>query len=206
MKINFLTGIDMSISSPAFSVYDIKENSFFFYVFSNKAKKSCELKFKNFHIVIEPQPKKDKDDFEHFNRYLNISENIFNKLNNYCQNVNNDNLIYFEGYSFASPGKVFNIAETTGMVKYLIRKRDWEFDTIPPSEWKKNIVGKGNAKKSEVYDFLLTQNGTKDLILFLEQNGFPYKKNGLIEDICDSLCILLWIIKKNFKDYSNALS
>lgn len=206
MKVNFLTGIDMSISSPAFCVYNIEKKSVFFYVFSNKVKKRTELNFKNFHFIIEPQPKKDKNDFDNFKRYLNISETIFNNLRKHCQSDTFDNLIYFEDYSFASKGKVFNIAETTGMVKYLVMKNGWEFDTVPPSEWKKGVVGKGNAKKEEVYQFLKNLQSTKDLVQFLEESGFPYKKNGLIEDICDSLCILLWILKKAFKDYNIALS
>lgn len=196
MKIKFFTGIDMSISSPAISVYDVENKKIIIYTYSNKAKKSFTGEFNNITVIIEPQPKKDKNDFEHFKRYLGISENIFNTLQSICD-VHYDNLIYFEDYSFASKGKVFNIAETTGMVKYLILKNGWEFDAIPPAEWKKNIVGKGNAKKEDVYKFLKEDDYFKGLIEFLEKEGFPYKKDGLIEDICDSLCILLWIIKKN---------
>ena len=51
-----------------------------------------------------------------------------------------------------SRGRVFHIAENTGVLKQKIYERGIDFEVIPPSTWKKEVVGKGNADKKYVYE------------------------------------------------------
>ena len=51
-----------------------------------------------------------------------------------------------------SRGRVFHIAENTGVLKQKIYKAGITFEVVPPSTWKKEVVGKGNADKQYVYE------------------------------------------------------
>ena len=53
-----------------------------------------------------------------------------------------------------SRGRVFHIAENTGVLKHKIYKAEITFEVVPPSTWKKEVVGKGNADKQYVYESL----------------------------------------------------
>ena len=67
--------------------------------------------------------------------------------------------IFMEGYSMKSKGRVFEIAENTGLVKHKLYKAGHEVHLIPPTVIKKRATGKGNAKKKQMYEafFLNTQ-------------------------------------------------
>lgn len=90
-----------------------------------------------------------------------------------------------EGYSFGSKGKVFHIAENTGVMKYFL----WyngiydKFIDIPPTTMKKYATGKGNAKKEDVYAEFVKTTGT-DLRTELDYES--EKIDSPISDIADS--------------------
>ena len=52
-----------------------------------------------------------------------------------------------EDYSFGSKGRVFNLAENCGLLKYMLFKKGYRFFTVPPTVVKKFATGKGNANK-----------------------------------------------------------
>jgi crossover junction endodeoxyribonuclease RuvC len=65
-------------------------------------------------------------------------------------------LVCVEGFAFGARGKVFEIAELSGVIKYhLTQVYDCNLVQIPPTSVKKYITGKGNANKDvmlkEVY-------------------------------------------------------
>jgi Holliday junction resolvasome RuvABC endonuclease subunit len=68
-------------------------------------------------------------------------------------------VILIEDYSFGSKGRVFNLAENCGILKYMLYKQDYKFFTVPPTVIKKYATGKGNADKQKMYEsfFELTQ-------------------------------------------------
>ena len=90
--------------------------------------------------------KKDSEDVKRFD-YL--SDWTINILKN--KKVNH---VYLEGYSMGSRGRVFHIAENTGVLKQKNYKAGITFQVVPPSTWKKEVVGKGNADKQYVYESL----------------------------------------------------
>ena len=60
--------------------------------------------------------------------------------------------VTIEGYSMGSKGKVFHIAENTGLLKYKLWKHNIPFDTPAPTTVKKFATGKGNAPKERMYE------------------------------------------------------
>ena len=58
-------------------------------------------------------------------------------------------LVAIEGYAFAG-NRGHDLGELGGIVRYRIREKGIDFVEIPPGEWRKKILGKGNAHKDEV--------------------------------------------------------
>jgi hypothetical protein len=59
--------------------------------------------------------------------------------------------ILIEDYAFAAKGRVFNLAENCGLLKYLLYKNGYNFSTVAPSVIKKYATGKGNANKEAMW-------------------------------------------------------
>lgn len=61
--------------------------------------------------------------------------------------------VYIEGYAFNAVGRVFQIAENTGILKYKIWQTGTQCITVPPTVIKKFATGKGNANKELLNEF-----------------------------------------------------
>jgi crossover junction endodeoxyribonuclease RuvC len=90
-------------------------------------------------------------------------------------------IVYIEGQSYASRGRgTLSLAQLHGVIMYCLMKIDVPYLPIPPSEVKKYITGKGNAKKSLILKYV-------------------YKKYDIdvdSEDEADAIAVLLTGIKK----------
>ena len=138
-----ISGIDYSMSCPALCIFDTEldftfQNCDFYYLIDKKTK---IIEEGNIHGEYYSK------DSENVKRFDHISDWAINILKN--QKVNH---VYLEGYSMGSRGRVFHIAENTGVLKQKIYKAGITFEVIPPSTWKKEVVGKGNADKQHVYE------------------------------------------------------
>ena len=81
-----------------------------------------------------------------------------------------------------SKGKVFHIAENTGILKYTLYKNKVKYATVPPTVVKKFASGKGNSKKEQMYEAFIKETGT-DLIKLL---SYEKQLGNPITDIVDS--------------------
>ena len=88
-----------------------------------------------------------------------------------------------EGYAYGAKGRVFHIAENTGVLKYKLFQANIPVEIISPSEVKKKATGKGNADKKAMH------------IAFMQETGYnlktlitPDKKEvtNPVSDIVDS--------------------
>ena len=55
-----------------------------------------------------------------------------------------------EGYAFAANGQITRIAESTGILKFLLHQKDIALDAYAPAQIKKFATGKGRADKSQM--------------------------------------------------------
>jgi len=68
-------------------------------------------------------------------------------------------LVVLEDYSFGSKGRVFHIAENTGLLKHKLFKANIPFIVVAPTTIKKFATGKGNANKEKMYECFTEQTG-----------------------------------------------
>lgn len=150
-----IIGIDLSLTSPACCVFEGEEFNFngcyFYYYTTNK---KLELSLNPVH------GQKAKEYFNDQERYHNISQWIISIINS-----RQPEHVFIEDYSFASTGRVFNIAENCGILKYLLWKSNITFTTIPPTVVKKQATGKGNSNKVAME------------LAFIKETGFNVRKH-----------------------------
>jgi hypothetical protein len=93
---------------------------------------------------------------------------------------------YIEDYSFGSKGKVFHIAENTGLVKNKLFSLGAPIFTIPPTVVKKFARGKGVGTKDQMYETFVNETGVRLMPLYqptAESVGSP------VGDLVDSYYI-----------------
>ena len=96
--------------------------------------------------------------------------------------------IVIENYAYAATGRVFDIGENTGILKYKLNKCGMRFETVTPQIVKKYATGKGNAKKADMYD------------AFVEDTGIDLGKIKQWSDIADSYWISKWFFYTSTSD------
>jgi hypothetical protein len=130
-----IVGIDYSLTSPCICICDADNFSFskckFYYLTDNK-KYNIDIDNLNGDLH-EPY-------FIEEERFYNITKWVLDKLKE-------GDIIYMEGYSMGSTGRVFNIAENAGLLKHYLWKRKHTYNIVPPTVIKKFATGKGNANK-----------------------------------------------------------
>ena len=139
-----IAGIDYSMTSPAICLYDDAvgefkfENCTIYYLTQNK---KYETSFKNVRGEY----------FEYANemqRYDLISSFFLDRMLEMAP----IDMAYIEDYSMGSKGRVFHIAENTGVFKYRMWQFGINFKTVPPTVIKKFATGKGNANKERMQE------------------------------------------------------
>ena len=175
-------GIDYSLTSPCVCV--CKDSTFsnsFFYFLNDR--KSVIGKHQNIFGELHDEYLTDQQ------RYENIATWVLDILSNFDKE---EIVIMIEDYSFGSKGKVFNLAENCGLLKYMLYKNGYKFFTVPPTVVKKFATGKGNATKELMYDTFV-----KETILNLHLILSPTTKLGSpTTDIVDAWYIAKYLIEK----------
>ena len=138
-----IAGIDYSLRSPAICIF--------------MGNSRAEFTFKNCLFFFLTDVKKNQRPFgknitgeafsaytEDFERYDSISEWAIQKTVG-CEQV------ALEGYAYGAKGRVFHIAENTGILKYKMYQNCMPLDIVEPTKVKKFATGKGNASKTDMY-------------------------------------------------------
>lgn len=134
-----IVGIDYSLTCPCVCVSNGKSftDNYFHFLHDNKRHEGQALNiFGDLHddYITDQQ------------RYENIASWVLNIITP-LESVT----VLIEDYAFAAKGRVFNLAENCGLLKYLLYKNGYTFHTIAPSVIKKYATGKGNANKELMY-------------------------------------------------------
>jgi hypothetical protein len=187
--IMLIAGVDYSMTCPSICVFNgnLGEFSFKkckFYYLTDKKKYANQ-----FHTNIKGE------NFQYYEgdymRFDSISQWAMKYLVGMEQ-------ICLEGYAFGAKGKVFHIAENTGVLKYKIFQTQIPLEIVQPSAVKKLATGKGNATKDEMHTSFHLETGL-DLIFTIT----PDRKDAIspITDIVDSYYICKYLYEK-IKDLS----
>jgi len=173
-----IAGIDYSMTSPAICTHIGKRWDFlnceFYYLTSIKKLAKKFGIHGEFHGAL--QPKKHKNDEERFEMISHWA----------IQRCFKFDFVALEGYAFNATGRVFQVAENTGLLKHKLWESDTPFDVYSPSVIKKFATGKGNATKEDMYDAWLKETGV-DLKEIMIPNR--EKVGNPVTDIVDSYFI-----------------
>lgn len=145
-----VAGIDYSLSSPAICIHegdtwDYNNCKFYYLV---KREKQCNVEDPYFPSVYPEY----NDDLERYENLSNWSLNILSK--------HKTEKAFIEGYAFGAVGRVFQIAENAGLLKYMIsRVHGIDYGVFAPTEIKKFATGKGNANKEKMLESFFAETG-----------------------------------------------
>ena len=181
-------GIDLSLTSPAICVCLDEEDFSFEY-----CKFEC-LTDNPKRVVSQANVKSQLFPLynSQYERYRNISTWVMDVIGEY-----GIDRVFIEDYSFGSTGRVFHIAENTGILKYILWLNNVSFVTIPPTVVKKIATGKGNANKEAMETAFLQETNFNFKALF---NLSPKQWNPS-SDLIDSF----YICKTGCLDYKKVV-
>lgn len=167
-----IIGVDYSLSCPAACALGptFKESKLIFL-----ASRKREVTSNNIHAEPHSTYKTEQQ------RYDNISNTIIQFIQSHTAPV-----VYLEDYSFGSKGRVFNIAEATGLFKHKLHRLGIELHTVAPTVVKKFATGKGNADKEAMYKAFVAQ-GNPDLMKWYYDKDV--KVGSPVSDIIDAYYI-----------------
>ena len=186
-----IAGIDYSMRSPSICIFTGTEKEAFtferckFY-FLTDTKKYAEFFLNNI------QGSRFQDWNTDYQRYVSIADWAMDQLNG-CDHIG------IEGYSYGSKGKIFHIAENTGVLKYKIHNLGVPLEVVPPTTVKKFATGKGNADKTMMHKSFKEETG-----IDLKTTITPDKKtvDNPVSDIVDSFYICKYLHDTILMSYS----
>lgn len=189
-----LAGIDYSLVSPAVCLYRGKvgewdvEKCEFHYV--SKIKKYANIseymrpRKKTIRVVGHEYPTEYPEGNENdCGRYDALAEWVMDLVDE-CSGV------ALENYAFAAKGKVFHIAENTGILKHRLWQWSIPCVLVEPTVVKKFGAGKGNATKPDMHEAFKKETG-----IDLWKKVTPDKKDvgNPTTDMVDAYYICKWL-------------
>jgi Holliday junction resolvasome RuvABC endonuclease subunit len=187
-------GLDLSLTSPAVAIYDKMTDTWLLYAFAQRVREDGFVRHhKNVTITLLPAipcTVRNEERYEHIRRHL-----VDSVLGTY-QDVP-EVRVGIEHYAFGAThtGNSYKLSELGGVIKHSIYMRypRWTITTVPPTQWKKYIVGNGRASKSDVVDFVQQALGLPPLLSLL---GLTLSASGAVpcpaQDLADAVCINLY--------------
>ena len=178
-------GLDYSISCPCICIYDtdtgpfIHKNCIYYFCQENASLKEIERREKlNLDNIFCSYQYKWK---ETYHRYFSLADFFLSII--FQHSVEH---IAMEDYALNASGRVFDIAECTGILKYLMVLSGITFSVFSPTLVKKTFSGKGNANKEQMVNAYLMRYNVSIPHLFEKENHFE----SPISDIVDSHAML----------------
>ena len=98
--------------------------------------------------------------------------------------------VLLEGYAFAATGRVFDVAENTGVLKQKLWSSKTKFGTVTPPQVKKFATGSGAATKDKMHDAWVKETGIN---LHEEMTPKREKVGNPVSDIVDAYFICKYL-------------
>ena len=179
-----IAGLDYSMTSPAMclSNYDFNyENCIFSYLTTSK---KYDVQFGNITGKL-------LDYSYNIQRYDLIAIHFLDMMLDYGVQK-----CYIEGYSMGSKGRIFDIAENTGIFKHSAWRFGIDVITVAPTAIKKFATGKGNANKEKMQDAFINETGVN----LKEQLNMTEKQWNPSSDIIDAYYVCKYAIHEETKN------
>lgn len=157
----FFVGIDYSITSPAFCIYENVDeewnstNCTFHFFWKGMKDYSAPILMDLYNeVTFYAHAPIRKYDVEMF-KFASLASWVLALLPQDYSSTK----IMIEGYAMGAKGRVFNIAENTGVLKSGLYRGGYEYETAPPKTIKKFATGNGNADKSKMEEAWMEEVG-----------------------------------------------
>lgn len=197
-------GIDLSLTSPGIAINNTVTKKWYLYGFlQKKSQPSFEYESECIHLKLLPHipdsSTQNEQRYEHIRYHL-----VDHVLCNFRHDIDNyDTTIHIESYAFSTKsGSSYKLQELGGIVKHSIWKSFPNIvqHSVPPTSWKKSVVGNGRATKLEVLQWI-KDNGP--CISLLDILNLSLTKSRDVpcpcQDISDAMCIALHDVSNNLK-------
>jgi hypothetical protein len=175
-----LIGIDYSITCPCLCLFDerkaFKFDNCFFYYLTNTKKYADKI-----------APNITGESFQEYVQDVDRFDTISEWATNLCIGAAD---VGMEGYAYGAKGRVFNLAENMGLLKYKLYKHAIPVTIVEPSKVKKCATGKGNADKQVMYETFSKETNT-DLKSIFNQKTL----SNPVTDVIDSYYVLKALIE-----------
>lgn len=139
----------------------------------------------NKNILVKPLPLHTYNSA----RFEKLATTAINFVKDSLQDGETIAMIALEDFAFAAKGKVFDIGENAGVLKYLFWKEfGVKMTLVAPTAVKKIYSGKGNADKDEMYKAFVEREGV-DLVKIFDYTSKEIKSP--LADMVDAFGVLL---------------
>lgn len=189
---SYICGIDWSLSCPALCLYQ--------YNIESLTPKNCLWYVNQEHVTKKETKFRKEHSFSNIffsERFVTCSaQERYHYLADWAMSILMEYSVKFviiENYALAGKGRVFDIAESTGLLKHLLYKNNIEIEKIEPTVSKIYFAGKGNAKKADMiqrYNSIERTNLAQQLGYDADFTGSP------VSDIVDSFALIYTHIHK----------
>jgi hypothetical protein len=175
-----LIGIDYSITCPCLCLFDERktfkfENCFFYYLTNTKK------------YADKIAPNITGESFQEYVQDVDRFDTISEWATNLCIGAAD---VGMEGYAYGAKGRVFNLAENMGLLKYKLYKHAIPVTIVEPSKVKKCATGKGNADKQVMYETFSKETNTDLKSVFAQKT-----LSNPVTDVIDSYYVLKALIE-----------
>ena len=186
-------GIDYSMRSPAMVAYHTTDDALrYYYMSTEKSKLKDDSNLFSEYIPVNSTSEEDLAAGSinaSFDRYNCIADWFLRTID-----VIRPKMIFIEGYSLGSHGKVFNIAENAAILKQKLYERGHSVSIFPPTVVKKFATGKGNASKQLMKEHFMTPHKAlkKQLIepRITDLHKVAHYKESPFTDLVDAYYVL----------------
>lgn len=190
----WFVGIDYGMRNPAMCAYETTDDVLRWqYMSTEKSKLKSDSNLFSAHIPVVVTSEEDIaagsiDDS--FDRYNLIADYFMKTID-----VLKPKAVFLEGYSLGSQGKVFSIAENTGILKGKLFDGGYKVYTLPPTVVKKYATGFGNASKQMMKEQFLRPHSIANKKMLIEKRVFDlhkvaHYKESPFTDLIDAYYVL----------------
>ena len=139
---------------------------------------------KDFNIIAQHKWASKEKTFE--KRFPEFATNFCNDLSKIVLNPKTEKakVAIEQAVFIQNPRTTVEIANVIGCVRTACYLQNFDVSVVDNTKWKRDIVGKGNAKKPDIMAHAVEKWGE----VFPEQ------------DFADAACIAAWIVKEDFND------
>jgi len=175
-----IAGVDYSMTSPAICTHigdrwDFDNCKFYFLTKTKKL--ACKLLNSRIKGTLIKNYKCSDERYENISHWAMKKVLMFDK-------------VAIEGYAFAATGRVFDVAENTGLLKYKLWSSSTPYITITPPQIKKFATGSGSATKGDMHEAWIEETGIN---LHEELTPKREKVGNPVTDVVDSYFICKYL-------------